>query len=242
MSPTSTSTTSVNPPMDEFRAGVTACLRSWSALRAAVEGGWGGHDSLAKAEDLRRNIFQHLDGTSCPPRSITVDDLEDNLAIYLEEEFSVVLEDRSEQQVADAIWRMYEQCMKGDFSLARHMVEASSAAIQQSSSYPVKVQSQNEDDDDDDDDNQDMEMDDSDGDHAGMEEGVAPPLITLASPGIINAQEYAAQNLFGPPKPVRSVVHDKPVRQLGEAAAPEPVVEVDDDGFAPVVKRKGHKK
>ena len=226
------------PPLyDEFRAGLTACLRSWSALRAAVEGGWGGNESLAKAEDLRANILQHFDGTTCPPKSLTIDDLEDNLAIYLEEEFSVVLEDRSERQVADAIWRMYDQCMaRGDVTLARQMVESAVNAMQQSSNYPVQVQSGEQDDDDDDDD---MDTDDN-----GMTDDVAPTLVAVAAPAAAtNASEYAAQYLFGAPRPVRNLVADnKPVRQLGEAAAPiAPVVEVDEDGFAPVVKRKGRK-
>ena len=226
---------------DEFRAGLTACLRSWSALRAAVEGGWGGHESLAKAEDLRRNILQHLDGSSFPPRSITIDDLEDNLAIYLEEEFCVMLEDNSERQVADSIWRMYEECMvKGDATLARQLVQAANGVLQQSTAFPVKVQSQEEDDDDADDD---MEMDD-DAIDQGMSDDVAPPLVAMPIPPMTNPAEYAAQNLFGPPsKPAAARNHpEKPVRQLGEAeAAPEPAVPVDEDGFAPVVKRKGRR-
>lgn len=220
---------------DEFRAGVTACLRSWSALRAAVEGGWGGHESLQKAEDLRHNILQHLDGSGFPPRTLTIDDLEDNLAIYLEEEFSVVLEDNSERQVADAIWRMYEQCMKGDASLAKQIVEAAAGVMEQASAFPVRIQSQEEDDDDDDDDI--MEMDDDD-----MVDETAPTLVAMAPTTISNASVYAAESLFGPPKPIKRVVDEHPVRQLGEAPpAQEPAVEVDEDGFAPVVKRKGRK-
>ena len=97
--------------IEEFRAGVTACLRSWSALRTAVESGWGGgeRESQAKAEDLRQNIFNLLDGTKFPPSCDELD-LADSLAIFLEEEFSVTLEDNSEQQVAQTIFKMYEGC------------------------------------------------------------------------------------------------------------------------------------
>jgi pre-rRNA-processing protein TSR2 len=79
--------------IDEFRAGVTACLRSWSAFRTAVESGWGGGEieSQAKADDLRRSIFQIMDGSQCPPQNFDVNDLADNLSIYVEEEFSVTL-------------------------------------------------------------------------------------------------------------------------------------------------------
>lgn len=225
---------------DEFRAGLTACLRSWSAFRAAVEGGWGGHDSLAKAEDLRNNILQHFNGSSATPRTLTIDDLEDNLAIYLEEEFSVALEDNSERQVADVIWRMYEQCMQGNATLAQQVVQAAAGVVQQSASYPVQVQSTAEDDDDDDDE-ADMEMDMGDDNDAMTNDAAAPTLVVMPTPTTINAAAYAAESLFGPPKPQRPVVDEKPVRQLGQAVMDEPVVEVDEDGFAPVVKRNGRK-
>lgn len=238
----------VVPLYDEFRAGLTACLRSWSALRAAVEGGWGGNESCTKAEDLRNNILQHFDGSGFQPRTLTIDDLEDNLAIYLEEEFAVVLEDNSERQVADAIWRMYEQCMKGDASLAKHLVDAANGVIQQSSAYPVRVQAPAMDGDgDDDDDEDDDEGDDDEGDDEmmdtndeGMTAEVAPTPVSVGA--VTDPSEYASQFLFGPPRPVRNVVDDKPVRQLGEAPVEEPVVVIDDDGFEPVVKRKGGKK
>ena len=235
-----------SPPLyDEFRAGLTACLRSWSALRAAVEGGWGGHDSLTKAEDLRNNILQHLNGQQFPPRTLSLDDLEDNLAIYLEEEFSVMLEDNSERQVADVIWRMYEQCMQGNATLAHQVVAAAAGVMQQSSAYPVQVQSPAEEEEDDDDDDDDMLMEDND--NMAEDDTTAPTLVTTVPPPttttLINAQANAAESLFGPPKPIRPPVNDKPVRQLGEVAEAEPgIVQVDEDGFAPVVKRKGRKK
>ena len=224
------------PLYDDFRAGLTACLRSWSAFRAAVEGGWGGNESLAKAEDLRNNILQHFNGSGFQPKTLTIDDLEDNLAIYMEEEFTVVLEDNSERQVADTIWRMYEQCMKGDASLARQVVDAANGVIQQSVAYPVQVQAPEDDDDDD----EMMDSNDDDDDDEGMTDEVAPTLVAVGT--MTNPTEYASQFLFGPPRPVRSVVVDeKPPRQLGDAPIEEPVVEVDEDGFAPVVKRKGRK-
>ena len=54
--------------LEEFRAGVSACLRSWSALRTAVESGWGGGDreSQNKAEGLRQSIFETLNGSKFP--------------------------------------------------------------------------------------------------------------------------------------------------------------------------------
>ena len=85
--------------LSEFQAGVTAALRSWSALRTAVEGEWGGIESKAKAEDLRASVFSLFDGSSDKPK-ISLEELEDNLFDYMETEFSIVLEDGSERQVA----------------------------------------------------------------------------------------------------------------------------------------------
>ena len=238
------------PCYDHFRAGLTACLRSWSAFRAAVEGGWGGSESLAKAEDLRTNILSYFDGSGFQPKALSIDDLEDNLAIYMEEEFAVVLEDNSERQVADTIWRMYEQCMKGDTTLAQQVIDIANRAIQQSSAYPVKVQAPEEEDDDDDDEimdgndnDDDNDDDDNDRDDDGiMKDDVAPVLVSLGS-AVTDPREYASQFLFGQPRPTRAVVVDaKPPRQLGEAPTEQKaVVEVDEEGFAPVVKRKGRK-
>lgn len=205
--------------MEEFRAGVTATLRSWSALRAAVESGWGGVETQAKAEYLREHIYQIMDGTCFPP-NMDIIDLEDNLAIYLEEEFSVVLEDGSEKQVADVLWRMYEGCYRGDVTLARQTVEIARRAEAALAAFPVKVQNPEQDDDD--------EMDTIDAALETVSQSTA-------------AQEYAAGSLFGTAKKVPAAP-PQPVRQLGDAAPEKPQVEVDDDGFAPVQTKGRNRK
>lgn len=209
--------------MEEFRAGVTATLRSWSALRAAVESGWGGVETQAKAEYLRDHIYQIMDGTCFPP-NMDIIDLEDDLAVYLEEEFSVVLEDGSEKQVADVLWRMYEGCYRGDVTLARQAVDIARRAEAALAAFPVKVQNSEHDDDDDDDD----EMDTND---AALE----------TVPQSAAAQEYAAGSLFGTAKKV-TAAPPQPVRQLGDTAPEKPQVEVDDDGFAPVQTKRRDRK
>jgi pre-rRNA-processing protein TSR2 len=207
--------------MEEFRAGVTATLRSWSALRAAVESGWGGVESQAKAEYLRDHIYQIMDGTCFPP-NMDIIELEDNLAIYLEEEFSVVLEDGSEKQVADVLWRMYEGCYRGDVTLARQTVELARRAEAALAAFPVKVQNPEHDDDDDD------EMDTNDNATETVSQSTA-------------AQEYAAGSLFGTAKNVPAAPL-QPVRQLGDPASEKPPVEVDEDGFAPVETKRRNRK
>src|SRR6056300_1285349 len=144
-----------NNPYTSFQAGVTATLRTWSALKTAVDQTWGGTESSQKAEDLRSNILTYFDGTSSNPK-MTLYELEDNLGAYMEEEFGVVLEDNSEREVADLIWRMYECCAKGDCGLANRVVEEPVKAEEQSKGSGVSSVIKNNDDDDDDD------MDDSD--------------------------------------------------------------------------------
>ena len=224
----STSSTSSSDYQDEFHAGVTACLRSWSALRTAVESGWGGgrnsESSLAKAEDLRTNIYQ------CFP--ILPEDLADNLAIYMEEEFSVVLEDGSDQQIAEMLCRLYETCRAGDLSLVRQVVESANRVVASSAECPVQIQSTEHDDDDDDDDDDDEEMDGT-----TNADAAAPSLETMPSAG--SAREYASQYLFGAPARAKVFVPNGPVRQLGEAVpAAETEHVLDDDGFAPVKSRR----
>eukprot|EP00585_Thalassiosira_rotula_P003961 CAMPEP_0196136772 /NCGR_PEP_ID=MMETSP0910-20130528/4969_1 /TAXON_ID=49265 /ORGANISM="Thalassiosira rotula, Strain GSO102" /LENGTH=118 /DNA_ID=CAMNT_0041397111 /DNA_START=197 /DNA_END=550 /DNA_ORIENTATION=+ len=102
-----TTNDSPNNPYTDFKAGTTAALRSWSALRTAVEQSWGGSHSASKAEDLRSNIFAFFDGTSPKPKMDSFE-LEENLLGYMEDEFGVVLEDGSERELADLIVRMYE--------------------------------------------------------------------------------------------------------------------------------------
>jgi pre-rRNA-processing protein TSR2 len=183
---------------------------------------------------LRDHIYLIFDGSSNPPKSIEQEDLEDNLAVYLEEQFSVVLEDNSERQVADMLFRMYDGCYKGDITLARQMVAAAESAVASSAAYPVHVQSTEHDDDDDDDDDDMLGAPESDGATAPMEQQprAMPP----------TASEYASQSLFGaPPKPKRPVVA-APERQLGGAPEQPQEIEMDDEGFAPAKgKRKPRK-
>ena len=230
---------------DEFRAGVTACLRSWSALRTAVESGWGGIHSVAKADELRQWIIQEFFGVvdsqqqqQNRPKNlqqIDLQELEDELAIYMEEEFSITLEDRSEIQVADALYRLFEAAHRGDVSLARQIVTQGNLAASSATTQPVQVQSMEHDDDDDDDDDDPMAE--------ASNDDVAPKLVAIAAAeplhSSMSAAEYSAQSLFGTTTTLNaSSVPAIAVRQLGEAA-PEPEAPMmDDDGFAPVVTRK----
>ena len=208
----------------EFQAGVTAVLRSWPALKTAVESGWGGSLSNDKAEFLRSHILNCFDYTKAKP-SVDSYTLEDDLAIYMEEEFSVTVEDDSEKQLAQLLYNMYEKCGNGDFSLAREVVEKANQAAS-IASKPV-VQSNGELDEDSDD-----EM-----------ETTTTPTPTGASSSMNIAQEYAGNFLFGAPSTQQQQPEDlPPPRQLGETAPEKSEIEVDDDGFATVPTRRQGKR
>lgn len=194
----------------EFQAGVTAVLRSWSAFRTAVESGWGGAASKEKAEFLRTHIFECFDYKKSKP-SVDVYELEDNLAIYLEEEFSVVLEDDSEKQVAEVIWKMFEMCGRGDFSLSRQIIDSSRTCH----SGNIVVQTHGELDDDSD---EDMETN-----AQNASENVTPDDFLFGAP-------TKSQSRSGPPP-----------RQLGEPEPEKPLPEVDEDGFTMVPPKKEKK-
>jgi pre-rRNA-processing protein TSR2 len=217
-SSTKPQSTTIEIATAEFHAGVTAILRSWSPLKTAVESEWGGTQSKEKAEYLRTHMLTCFDYTKQKP-SIDMYDLEDDLAIFMEEEFSIVLEDNSEKQIAQLLFKIYEMCGNGNFSLARELIlKANQTATV--AGQPV-VQSNGELDED-----SDEEMD------------------TAGTTNTTNvAQEYAGDFLFGAPAGQgQKAKTGPPPRQLGTAAPEKPIVEVDDDGFATVPsKKKGNR-
>jgi|EP00979_Chaetoceros_neogracilis_P010030 pre-rRNA-processing protein TSR2 len=202
--------TTIEAATSEFHAGVTAVLRSWSALKTAVESEWGGVASKEKAEFLRSHILNCFDYKKSKP-SIDMYELEDNLAVYVEEEFSIVIEDDSEKQIAQTIFTMYEHCGNGDFTLSRQIIANASNAVQGGGKAVVQTEGELDEDSDD-------EMD------------------TATSANV--AQEYAGDFLFGAPAgQAKKISTGPPPRQLGETALDKPQPLVDDDGFAVVTKK-----
>jgi len=174
---------------------------------------------------------------------MTLYELEDNLGAFMEEEFGVVLEDESEREVADLIWRMYECCAKGDCALANQVVMDAIQAEELLKKSEVKSVIKNGDDDDDDDDamndsSEEQEVGGDNNDDAMNSSSTTPKneATAAAATAPTSALEYSQGYLFGgPPKPKKEL---PPPRQLGEAAPEKPMPVIDDDGFAPVATKK----
>jgi pre-rRNA-processing protein TSR2 len=226
--------------MNEFRAGVTACLRSWSALRTAVEKEWGGNMSIEKAETLREEILTAM----FQKKMMDVADLEDALAIYMEEEFSIVLDDNSEKQVAGTIFRMYHDACLNQTTFAMQIVHMAEKVTKEFGHLPLHVQSAEPmDEDDGEDDENDTIPDNSvamNTEHMIESTNATGPIETL---NITNPATYASQPLFGLTREQRRLQiiqkNAKPVRQLGESDPIEQQQQqqqtfVDEDGFVSV--------
>ena len=201
---------------NEFQAGVTAAMRRWSALRAAVEGEWGGPESKAIAEDLRANILEKFQISNVKVKSdgflklpMEVEELEDAISEYMEAEFSCLLEDESPKQVAMVVVEMFTKCFHGDFQLCRDLVEKARCEEASRSKSPVVVKDMAED-------------------------------VDAVGGG---AEIYAAGSLFGNEEKKNSEKSVPPPRQLGESAEDVNMETdlVDDDGFAPVTTRKSRR-
>lgn len=187
-------------------------------------------------------------------------ELEDNLLLYMEEEFGVVLEDGSEVEIANLICTMYEACVgRGDVTLAQNVVQNAMRVEEAMKSSNVKsVFKSGKDDDleggdscdggDDDDDDEDDDMMEEDCDLVEVGDGninQEQESSMQAMDGVTSAtqmsieQAFASGSLFAGPltKPKKEL---PPPRQLGEPEPEKPQPVVDEDGFAMVpTKRKG---
>jgi pre-rRNA-processing protein TSR2 len=224
-------------PSEELLAGLTASLRRWSALRAAVSDQWGGPSSHAKAEALRMALHSQLTSAKGVPEAV---DIEDYLLIYMEEEYSCQLEDDSEKDLAGILAEMAAGCSKGDFNLARQMVQFAEVERATLEGNQIKLQVEGELDDEGDD-----MMDDEEGAPMAFNAGsTATTTTTMAvMPAPVSASQYASGSLFADPNAPVVNVNAPPPRQLGEAApVKESMKVVDEDGFECVAPRRSGRK
>lgn len=219
--------------LTHFRAGVTATLRTWAALKAAVDGEWGGIESHSKAEDLRSNILERYDGTKAEP--MPLEELEENLLEYMEDEYSILLEDESERLIASLIYKMYEECSVGNAQLVEKMVK-DAAKLNNIPKQKVVLTTDGEMESDDD---SDLE-DEADGDEvSGNDDAMDEVEETAFQFNLETARLFSEGPLFeGGRKTISQPVNLPPPRQLGEAAPEVSKVDLDEDGFASVAPRR----
>ncbi|KAF9131962.1 hypothetical protein BGX30_012895 [Mortierella sp. GBA39] len=154
-----------HPNQVAFREGVEYLFHSWTALKLAVDGEWGGHDSAAKRDWFVDTIVDYFgeQGTK-----VDTFDLEDILLQIMNDEFSIMLEDKSEQHISKVLEQLFLDCTHGRYDLVQTLKQDSqkiSGAFTSS-----KAQKGDDDDSSDDDDEEEGEG----GEDMDVEMGEAP--------------------------------------------------------------------
>lgn len=93
-----------------FDEGATLIFRRWTALQLAVEQGWGGHQSLAKADSMIRDVLVWFHNH----KEHYADELQMDLEDMMSEDFNVELEDGSPELVSKALVELWHGCCRGD--------------------------------------------------------------------------------------------------------------------------------
>ncbi|CAN8265393.1 unnamed protein product [Cochlearia groenlandica] len=133
--------------------GIGLILSRWTAMRAAVENGWGGRDSVEKAERTVSDVFDYFTQSKDPTDF-------DGLADILERglnDLNTVADDGSLDEVTDKLLDLYYECLDGNYKTVENLRMTSS----QTSASVVKVLNGDDDDeesDDDEDDDEDTHM------------------------------------------------------------------------------------
>ncbi|KAL0746633.1 hypothetical protein Bca101_028635 [Brassica carinata] len=137
--------------------GIGLILSRWTAMRAAVDNGWGGRDSHLKAERTVSNVLDYFIRLKDPTMGF------DGLADILESglnELNIVADDGSLEEVTETLLDLYYECLEGNYQRVEKLRVTSS----QTSAKVVKVSNGNDEDgddeesDDEDDDDEDTQM------------------------------------------------------------------------------------
>lgn len=107
--------------LQAFTEGIGLVLSRWSALRTAVENEWAGRDTNLKAQTLAANVLAWFTQSK---ETLYIDDLE-NLLFQGGVSVNIVIEDGSDEEVAEDLMIMYGECLEGNFSSVERLREAS---------------------------------------------------------------------------------------------------------------------
>eukprot|EP00922_Rhytidocystis_sp_ex-Travisia-forbesii_P069833 GHVS01104287.1.p1 GENE.GHVS01104287.1~~GHVS01104287.1.p1 ORF type:complete len:167 (+),score=27.69 GHVS01104287.1:179-679(+) len=109
-----------------FSKGVGKVFDNWTVLRLAVDYGWGGRESQQKKKSLIDYVISLFREGGI---RVKVDKLSDLLFDRLLTNFSVEEQDDSAYEVAKLLVDMYNNCMKGDFSLCQQVESHGQAKV-----------------------------------------------------------------------------------------------------------------
>ncbi|KAI4998748.1 pre-rRNA-processing protein TSR2-like [Hordeum vulgare subsp. vulgare] len=143
-----------------LQEGIGLVFGRWTALQMAVENGWGGRESRAKADRLAADVLSFFTGSKGP---YYYDDLEEMMFDSISEFFNADFEDGSVGEVAEQVLIMHEECLQNNYSSIDKLrnTRTQGAAVSQSRMMVT-------DDDDDSSDDDDNSSDDDDGDESSM--------------------------------------------------------------------------
>ncbi|KAG0336902.1 hypothetical protein BG000_006025 [Podila horticola] len=160
-----------HPNQVAFREGVDYLFHSWTALKLAVDGEWGGHDSAAKRDWFVDTVVDYF---SEKGKNVDSFDLEDILIQIMNDEFSILLEDQSEQHIAKVLEQLYLECTHGRYDLVQTLKQDSQKISGALKGKSQKLKKEGEDEDEDSSDDDEEEGGDGDMD-VDMEESSSAP-------------------------------------------------------------------
>ncbi|KAI3932406.1 hypothetical protein MKW92_036194 [Papaver armeniacum] len=148
-----------NPPLtpqslSAFSEGISLVLSRWTALQMSIQNEWGGRDSRQKSEQFSYDILSWFTQTKEP---LYIDDLEKILFDTMTDEFSVVLDDGSEKEIAEELMIMHEECLQENYESIQRLRVSSNGA--QAVSQSRQLVDENEDESSDDEEASDMAVD-----------------------------------------------------------------------------------
>ncbi|KAF9430436.1 hypothetical protein BGZ94_006913 [Podila epigama] len=161
-----------HPNQVAFKEGVEYLFHSWTALKLAVDGEWGGHDSAAKRDWFVDTIVDYF---SEKGKNVDTFDLEDILIQIMNDEFSILLEDQSEQHIAKVLEQLFLECTHGKYDLVQSLKQDSQKISGAFKGKSQKLKKEGDDEDSSSDDEEDGEdNEDEDGMDVDMDEASAP--------------------------------------------------------------------
>ncbi|KAJ2688932.1 rRNA accumulation- protein [Coemansia sp. RSA 1285] len=119
----------MHPNKEAFIEGVDHVLAKWTALELAVQNGWGGRRSREKRDTMVDEIVEYFDQQvrkkTAAVGAVAVEptDVEELLLQVMDEDFSVMLEDQSEKEVARLLCTIFAECRAGNFETVDRMAD-----------------------------------------------------------------------------------------------------------------------